>query len=165
MVFGQGGSEMEAKRLAWEANARAEMMTSSGQIIKEPLKPPTHFDSTREIRTLGTGFYQFSSEENERQKQQEELKSARDATLKERRKAERVKEERKERIDERRRMVLEKMERVKRKRVEGQAENFLKNILSATSSAEKADDDEAHSSVNDNSDTPTSTPRESFYSG
>ncbi|KAI7271098.1 hypothetical protein KC345_g7302, partial [Hortaea werneckii] len=42
--------------------------------------PETHFDSAREIRTKGTGFFQFSGEAEERRRQMEGLKRERAET-------------------------------------------------------------------------------------
>lgn len=39
-----------------------------------------HYDASKEVRTKGAGFYQFSADEVTRRKQMEELKAARDGT-------------------------------------------------------------------------------------
>jgi hypothetical protein len=49
---------------------------------------PAHFDADREIRTKGIGFFKFSKDEMERQRQMNELKSMREETIEERTKAE-----------------------------------------------------------------------------
>jgi len=41
-----------------------------------------HYDASKEVRTKGAGFYQFSGDEETRRKQMEELKTARDETEK-----------------------------------------------------------------------------------
>jgi len=41
----------------------------------------SHYDSTREIRAKGAAFYQFSADEQERQRQLDELKHKRDETI------------------------------------------------------------------------------------
>ncbi|TFY65055.1 hypothetical protein EVG20_g5729 [Dentipellis fragilis] len=43
-----------------------------------------HYDADREVRAKGAGFYQFSGDEETRQKQMEELKAAREETEKKR---------------------------------------------------------------------------------
>ena len=39
-----------------------------------------HYDASKEVRAKGAGFYQFSADEETRQRQMEELKSAREET-------------------------------------------------------------------------------------
>jgi hypothetical protein len=41
-----------------------------------------HYDASKEVRTKGAGFYQFSADEETRRKQMEELKAAREETEK-----------------------------------------------------------------------------------
>lgn len=87
-----------------------------------------HFDSTREKRTLGVGFYQFKKDEKGRNEQMRVLNDRRDETIKERSNAVVGKEKRKERLEERREL-LEKRNRNRRQ--EGAiliAESFLDNL-------------------------------------
>ncbi|KIJ51205.1 hypothetical protein M422DRAFT_26635 [Sphaerobolus stellatus SS14] len=44
--------------------------------------PATHYDATKEVRPHGAGFYQFSKDEETRQRQMEELKRSREETEK-----------------------------------------------------------------------------------
>ncbi|KXS20605.1 hypothetical protein M427DRAFT_66560 [Gonapodya prolifera JEL478] len=98
---------------------------------------PDHFDSTRERRNLGVGFYQFSMDEDERARQRGELDALRRETVEARARTEEDKgnveggkemDKRAKRMEERRRL----MERKKREREEKkgkEAEEFLGGVL------------------------------------
>jgi hypothetical protein len=70
-----------------------------------------HYDTTKEIRTLGTSHYRFSHNSAEREKEMAALKAARDQTLRERKATEDKKESRKRALEERRALLLEKKKR------------------------------------------------------
>lgn len=91
-----------------------------------------HYDSTREVRAKGAGFYQFSVDEETRKRQMEELKSVREETEKTRQESgaidvlpgevegmqegstkSRAMEKRKREIEERRKLLEEKRKRRK----------------------------------------------------
>lgn len=83
--------------------------------------PETHYDATKEFRTKGVGFYQFSGTEEERKREMEALGKEREETERRRReKAEKV-EKRKREIEERRRAVGEK-------RAKREADSFLEGL-------------------------------------
>ncbi|KAI9001686.1 hypothetical protein BC832DRAFT_593978 [Gaertneriomyces semiglobifer] len=88
----------EMERQQWEEEARKEL-------------DAPHFDSKREIRTLGVGFYQFSQDEEERKHQMEELKGMRDETLVNRQAAAKMRDSRKEKLEERRRLLKERAQK------------------------------------------------------
>ncbi|RMY44985.1 hypothetical protein D0863_16122 [Hortaea werneckii] len=83
--------------------------------------PETHFDSAREIRTKGTGFFQFSGEAGERRRQMQGLEGERRETERVRGERDRVMGERQRRLEERRREIG--LRRGKRK-----AEGFLERL-------------------------------------
>lgn len=70
--------------------------------------PETHYDANGEIRTRGTGFYNFSKGEELRMKEMKELEKERAATEKVRKDKEEAKEKRKREIEERRKAIAEK---------------------------------------------------------
>ncbi|KAI8819121.1 uncharacterized protein EV422DRAFT_498109 [Fimicolochytrium jonesii] len=98
----------EAARQEWEQSALASLQSPSS-----PAQTP-HFDSAREIRTLGTGFYQFSQSAAERQKQMDDLKKIREETVVGRESVAGGRERRRGRVEERREALRER----KRRRVE-----------------------------------------------
>ncbi|RMY17290.1 hypothetical protein D0866_13510 [Hortaea werneckii] len=100
-----------------------QMETLASKRDKPPTPPPeTHFDSAQEIRTKGTGFFQFSRDEEERGRQMEGLAQERAETERVRReKAEGPGRERQRRLEERRREIA--VSRGKRK-----AEDFLERL-------------------------------------
>ena len=71
------------------------------------MTPPeeTHYDATREIRTKGVGFFQFSKDEKERKQEMDDLERERKETEKGRREREERKKERMAKIEERRKKV------------------------------------------------------------
>ncbi|KAI4220675.1 MAG: hypothetical protein L6R36_007450 [Xanthoria steineri] len=87
------------------------------------LTPPaeSHYDASKEIRSKGVGFYQFSKEEGERAREMGELEGRRGET-------ERVKREQEERRERRRREVEERKRVISRKREERLADRFLAEL-------------------------------------
>lgn len=83
--------------------------------------PDEHFDGRREVRTKGTGFFQFSGDSRERQRQMEALEAERVET-------ERRRKERGERVAERKRMVEERKAEIVRRRGERKAVEFLEKL-------------------------------------
>ncbi|GAA6060357.1 hypothetical protein JCM10212_004541 [Sporobolomyces blumeae] len=80
-----------------------------------------HYDSQRETtRQRGAGFYQFSGNEDERQRQMQELQRERDETERKRREREeegdRVRKVRRDEKDERKRMIEDKRREIEEKR-------------------------------------------------
>lgn len=89
---------------------------------KELTPPPdTHFDGRKEARQRGTGFFHFSTDEEERKRQMSGLEREREET-------ERVRKKRKEEVERRREMVREKKRVIREKRSKGQAERFLSDL-------------------------------------
>jgi hypothetical protein len=89
---------------------------------REPTPPPdTHFDGSAEIRTKGTGFYQFSRDEDERVREMENLKAERENTERVRRAREGEKEKRRKEIEQRRK-------KIGARRAERLADNFLEGL-------------------------------------
>ncbi|KAI1185353.1 hypothetical protein F5B17DRAFT_441895 [Nemania serpens] len=89
---------------------------------REPTPPPdTHFDGRAEIRNKGTGFYQFSRDEESRAREMAELEAAREET-------ERVRREREAEKDRRRREIEERRRKIGARRAEKLADNFLEGL-------------------------------------
>ncbi|KAI7218169.1 hypothetical protein KC333_g3760 [Hortaea werneckii] len=89
---------------------------------KPPTPPPeTHFDSAQEIRTKGTGFFQFSGDAEERGRQMEGL-------ARERAETERVRSERGEAGRERQRRLEERRREIKVRSGKRKAEDFLERL-------------------------------------
>ncbi|GAA5991027.1 hypothetical protein JCM10908_006508 [Rhodotorula pacifica] len=85
----------------------------------------SHYDASRENRTKGAGFYQFSGNEDERQAQMEALAKEREETERKRREREEVgdavKRRREEEVEDRKRKIEAKRREMeeKRKRLKG----------------------------------------------
>ena len=83
--------------------------------------PDTHYDANWEIRNRGTGFYQFSGDNEERKREQQELENQRTETEKKRQEKEDSKERRKQELEQRKNLIAAE----KRKR---EADNFLESL-------------------------------------
>ncbi|KAF2464696.1 uncharacterized protein BDR25DRAFT_307039 [Lindgomyces ingoldianus] len=89
---------------------------------KEPTPPPPeHFDGRKEIRLKGTGFFAFSTDEEERQQQMSNLE-------KERQETEKAREVRKKQKEERAKLIAEKRKAVQQKKAKSQADRFLDSL-------------------------------------
>ncbi|KAK9447468.1 uncharacterized protein V1518DRAFT_376559 [Limtongia smithiae] len=64
-----------------------------------------HFDADREIRTLGTGFYKFSKDKEERERQMSELKNMREETMQQAERSKDIRRQWQERRDARREVI------------------------------------------------------------
>jgi hypothetical protein len=90
---------------------------------KEDTPPPdVHFDSSKDIRTKGVGFFQFSADAEERKKQMENLELERKETERRRVETLKRKEDRKKEIEERKQAILQKRSKVK-------ADRFLNDLM------------------------------------
>lgn len=84
-----------------------------------------HYDATKEVRTKGVGFYQFSQDNDARKKEMDALADMREKTLRERKEKENKKEERRKEVERRR-------EELKRRRQGKEGERWLQNFLDET---------------------------------
>lgn len=99
----------------------------TSSMLSEALPPEeeyqeTHYDASKEVRTKGVGFYQFSTNSKERAVEMEELMNERERTAGDRKKAEEKKKRRREEIEARR-------EEVKRRRRVKVGENWLEGFM------------------------------------
>ncbi|KAI4115028.1 MAG: hypothetical protein LQ338_007920 [Usnochroma carphineum] len=101
----------------------SEQMEELARKRDKSLTPPpeTHYDASKEIRSKGVGFYAFSKDERERQREMDELEKQRGQTERLKREQEEKREKRKREIEERRRMVSKKRE-------EKLADRFLREL-------------------------------------
>ncbi|TKA26114.1 hypothetical protein B0A50_04610 [Salinomyces thailandicus] len=83
--------------------------------------PEQHFDGSREVRTKGTGFFQFSGEGEERKQQMENLTQERAET-------ERRRKEREGKVSERKRQVEARRAEIGLKRGKRRADDFLEQL-------------------------------------
>jgi hypothetical protein len=83
--------------------------------------PESHFDASKEVRNHGTGFFQFSADEEERALQMAGLEEERIET-------ERKRKERQQKLDERKRQVDERRREIQSKRGKRKADEFLDEL-------------------------------------
>lgn len=95
--------------------------------------PDTHFDATKEIRTKGVGFMQFSQDPEERRKQMENLE-------KDRLETERKRDEREQRIKQRKDEVERRRREITERRGKKQADNFLDDLGAELGAGNKHDE-------------------------
>lgn len=99
----------------------------TSSMLSEALPPEeeyqeTHYDASKEVRTKGVGFYQFSTDSKERAVEMEELTNERKRTAEDRKRAEEKKKRRREEVEARR-------EEVKRRRRVKVGENWLEGFM------------------------------------
>ncbi len=143
------GDTIQAEAFDIDANTAASMRMAELAAKREAghddlsgLPPPadTHFDASREVRTKGVGFFQFSGDEGTRREQMEALEREREETEKRRVEVERRKEERRKMLEERRRAVGEKRSRA-------QADRFLEGLGEEIFGGEGGKDEEEEETV------------------
>jgi hypothetical protein len=83
--------------------------------------PDTHYDAGAEVRTKGTGFYNFSQDAEERKREMDALEKERLETERLRKERENKKELRRKEIEERRKLIAEQ-------RAKAQADKFLNEL-------------------------------------
>lgn len=83
--------------------------------------PESHFDANWEIRTKGTGFFQFSEDAEERKRQMEDL-------AKERAETERRRMERESKAEERRRQIEARRREIAERKGKRKADDFLEQL-------------------------------------
>ncbi|KAF2748048.1 hypothetical protein M011DRAFT_383932, partial [Sporormia fimetaria CBS 119925] len=116
------GDTIQAAAFNPDATIAEQMAALAAKRDKELTPPPDeHFDANREKRQRGTGFFQFSKDEEERKEQMANLEKERLGT-------EKARENRKKQLEERKRLVEERRRKIKEKRAKGQADRFLDEL-------------------------------------
>ncbi|KAJ5561762.1 hypothetical protein N7535_003777 [Penicillium sp. DV-2018c] len=76
------GEAIQTEAFNPDANIAAQMTQLAARRDRSPTPPENkHYDAATEVRNRGTGFYTFSTDENERKRQMEELQRMRMDTL------------------------------------------------------------------------------------
>lgn len=94
------------------------------------MTPPEmkHYDADSEIRTKGTGFFQFSKDEETRQREMASLGAERLNTERERAKKDEDIERRRREVEERRRVIEQRRKELGQKKARKMADNFLDGL-------------------------------------
>ena len=117
-----------------EAPVAAQMAELAKKRDKSLTPPPDeHFDASKEVRSKGTGFFQFSGHDAERKRQMEGLERKRLET-------ERKRGERRQKLEERKKEVEARRKEIQGRRVKRKADDFL-NELGVEMSAKAVEDD------------------------
>lgn len=102
------GETVQSQAFNPETNIASQMAHLAARRDRSATPPEQlHYDADAEVRNRGTGFYAFSRDESERQKQMEGLKQARDETQRERERLSARAAEHQATIDDRRRQIQE----------------------------------------------------------
>ncbi|KAK4993664.1 hypothetical protein LTR66_004898 [Elasticomyces elasticus] len=101
------------------AQQMAELAAKRDRSVTPP--PASHFDASKEVRTKGVGFFQFSGDAEVRKKEMEALE-------RERKETERKRSERGKRVQDRRAEVEKRKKEIAEKRGKRQADNFLQEL-------------------------------------
>jgi Domain of unknown function (DUF4078) len=129
------GDAVQAEAFNPEEDRWRKMQELAAKRDKEPTPPPdAHYNAKQEVRTRGTGFFQFSADEEERKKQMENLE-------KERIETEKIRAEAKSKRDERRREIEERRKMLKEKRTKVQANRFLNELMGEMEASKTASAD------------------------
>lgn len=116
------GDTIQHQAFSPDSTHLTQMETLASKRDKSLTPPPeTHFDSAREIRTKGTGFFQFSGDAAERDRQMEGL-------ARERAETERVRGMKGEGARERQRRIEERRREIGLRRGKRKAEDFLERL-------------------------------------
>ncbi|KAK5626197.1 hypothetical protein RRF57_001912 [Xylaria bambusicola] len=116
------GDAIQTAAFSPEASTLDAMASLAAKRDREPTPPPdTHFDGRTEIRTKGTGFYQFSQGEEARKAEMANLAAERANT-------ERVRREREAEKEKRRREIEERRKKIGARRAQKLADNFLDGL-------------------------------------
>ncbi|KAF2206234.1 hypothetical protein CERZMDRAFT_53567 [Cercospora zeae-maydis SCOH1-5] len=112
---------------------RAAQMADLAKKRDKSLTPPPeeHFDSNKEVRTKGTGFFQFSADAEERKTQMENLESERAET-------EGRRKERDSKMAERRAQIEARRLEVQQKNAKRKADEFLEELSGQMGAANDA---------------------------
>lgn len=102
------GETVQSQAFNPEANIASQMAHLAARRDRSATPPEqAHYDADAEVRNRGTGFYAFSRDETERQKQMEDLKHAREETQRQRERLSARAAEHQATIDDRRRQIQE----------------------------------------------------------
>jgi hypothetical protein len=125
------GDTVQAEAFNPDATIAEQMAELAAKRDKELTPPPEqHFDAEREKRQRGTGFFQFSKDEEERREQMANLERERVET-------EKAREARKRQLEERAKLVEERRRVIREKRAKGQADKFLNELGAELLGSEK----------------------------
>ncbi|KAK2597610.1 hypothetical protein N8I77_012387 [Diaporthe amygdali] len=122
--------------------ADEEKMEALARKRDRSMTPPEmkHYDADSEIRTKGTGFFQFSKDEETRQKEMASLEAERLNTERERARKDEEKEKRKREVEERRRVIEQRRKELGQKKARKIAENFLDGLAADMGDGEETNE-------------------------
>lgn len=105
------------------------------------MTPPEmkHYDADSEIRTKGTGFFQFSKDEETRQREMASLGAERLNTERERARKDEDKERRRREVEERRRVIEQRRKELGQKKARKIADSFLDGLAADMGEGEGED--------------------------
>lgn len=133
------GATVQSEAFNPDANVATQMAQLAARRDRSPTPPENvHYNADGEVRNRGQGFYAFSKDENERNKQMEELRKAREETEKWREKRKKGRAAYQAIVDDRYRQIAE----LQQKRL---AERFMEGLpadIAAASGTAPDDDDE-----------------------
>jgi Domain of unknown function (DUF4078) len=113
------GNTIQSEAFNPEADVAAQQAELAAKRDKSLTPPPDeHFDGRKEFRTRGVGFFQFSTDIEERKRQMDELQKEREET-------ERKRDELAQRQAERKREIEERKKAISERRSKARADKFL----------------------------------------
>ena len=116
------GDVIQSQAFNPDAGIEAQMASLAAKRDKSLTPPPEeHYDASKEVRTKGVGFYQFSADKEGREKEMQSLQAEREETEKRDKERRERKEKKQKEVEERKRKVREMRERK-------EAEKFLRGL-------------------------------------
>ena len=117
------GDAVQAEAFDPEEDRWQKMQELAAKRDKEVTPPPdSHYDASKEVRNRGTGFFQFSTDEEERKRQMQNLED-------ERRHTEATRAGSNSKMDKRKQEIEERRQLLKKKRTDAKADRFLKDLM------------------------------------
>ena len=116
------GDAVQSAAFNPDAQASAAMADIAAKRDRSATPPEeAHYDATKEVRSKGVGFYQFSRDKEGREKEMRELEKERQETVQ-------MEQEREERKQKKTKELEERRRKIKEKRGEREVDGFLKSL-------------------------------------
>jgi len=111
------GATIQSQAFNPDEGISSRMAELAAKRDKEVTPPPEeHFDGRKEIRTKGVGYFQFSTDQEERKRQMAELEKERQETEAKRKEVDNRKEARRKEVEARKKAISEKRSKARTER-------------------------------------------------
>ena len=116
------GDTVQSAAFNLDAQAASNMAEIAAKRDRSATPPEeVHYDATKEVRSKGVGFYQFSKDKESRDREMRELEKEREETIKREKEREERKQKKLKELEDRRK-------KIKEKRGEREVDGFLRSL-------------------------------------